>query len=354
MKDTVCPLLCDPNCYTPDTIDLVNNDKERQYWFTCLQKMVEKFIDKAGVLNPDYPEATDVAKKCFNSFAELIQQLQKDPNILNQLSIRTLLEFNEKTLRENNFKDAWQMQKQQETEAAFRELPYRLKHLDSLVDAQERWLQIGSGMLAGNMFDWGAKAVTDILEISDNFGLQQAMQLIQKRPWFKDDMNEWVQHVQRRPYKLAVIFVDNAGMDFVLGALPFVRELLKDNTKVILSGNTLPALNDITHRELDDCLQRAKTHCPIIRTAIDQSRLIAMENGQRGPCLDLSNLDKDLCEAMIQADLIVLEGMGRAIHTNYNAKFKVDSLKIAVLKNEWLAHSLGAEQFSVVFRFVPV
>lgn len=81
-------------------------------------------------------------------------------------------------------------------------------------------------------------------------------------------------------------------MDFVLGALPFVRELLKDNTKVILSGNTLPALNDITHRELDDCLQRAKTHCPIIRTAIDQSRLIAMENGQRGPCLDLSNLDK--------------------------------------------------------------
>lgn len=117
-------------------------------------------------------------------------------SILNQLSIRTLLEFNEKTLRENNFKDAWQMQKQQETEAAFRELPYRLKHLDSLVDAQERWLQIGSGMLAGNMFDWGAKAVTDILEISDNFGLQQAMQLIQKRPWFKDDMNEWVQHVQ--------------------------------------------------------------------------------------------------------------------------------------------------------------
>lgn len=54
---------------------------------------------------------------------------------------------------------------------------------------------------------------------------------------------------------------------------------------------------------------------------------------------------------MKTADLIVLEGMGRAVHTNLHARFKVDSLKFAVLKNEWLAKSLGAEQFSVIFEF---
>lgn len=54
---------------------------------------------------------------------------------------------------------------------------------------------------------------------------------------------------------------------------------------------------------------------------------------------------------MKDVDLIVLEGMGRAVHTNFNAKFKVDSLKLAVLKNEWLAKSLGANQFSIIFEY---
>lgn len=57
---------------------------------------------------------------------------------------------------------------------------------------------------------------------------------------------------------------------------------------------------------------------------------------------------------MSTVDLIILEGMARAVQTNYYAKFTVDSLKIAVLKNEWLAKSMGARQFSVVFSFETV
>ena len=52
-----------------------------------------------------------------------------------------------------------------------------------------------------------------------------------------------------------------------------------------------------------------------------------------------------------KADLIVIEGMGRAIHTNLEAQFKCDSLKLAVLKNRWLAKRFGGEMFSVVFKF---
>lgn len=54
---------------------------------------------------------------------------------------------------------------------------------------------------------------------------------------------------------------------------------------------------------------------------------------------------------MNEADLIILEGMGRAVHTNLFAKFNVDSIKMAVLKSEWLARSLGAKQFSVIFNY---
>ena len=50
-------------------------------------------------------------------------------------------------------------------------------------------------------------------------------------------------------------------------------------------------------------------------------------------------------------DLIVLEGMGRAIHTNFTTRFSCESLKVAVLKNRWLAQHLGGDMFSVVFKY---
>lgn len=52
-----------------------------------------------------------------------------------------------------------------------------------------------------------------------------------------------------------------------------------------------------------------------------------------------------------RTDLVVIEGMGRAIHTNYYARFSCESLKMAVIKNSWLADRLGGKLFSVVFKY---
>lgn len=51
------------------------------------------------------------------------------------------------------------------------------------------------------------------------------------------------------------------------------------------------------------------------------------------------------------ADLVVIEGMGRAIHTNYHALLRCESLKLAVVKNAWLAERLGGQLFSVIFKY---
>ena len=48
------------------------------------------------------------------------------------------------------------------------------------------------------------------------------------------------------------------------------------------------------------------------------------------------------------ADLVVIEGMGRAVHTNYHAALCCESLKLAVIKNSWLAERLGGQLFSVM------
>lgn len=52
------------------------------------------------------------------------------------------------------------------------------------------------------------------------------------RPWLVDNVDQWIQRLKGKPHKCAAIFVDNSGMDVVLGVIPFALELLKRKTKV--------------------------------------------------------------------------------------------------------------------------
>lgn len=49
----------------------------------------------------------------------------------------------------------------------------------------------------------------------------------------------------------------------------------------------MPALNDVTYPELVVTLRDAAKICKVIRHALKENRLIAMETAQAGPCLDL-------------------------------------------------------------------
>ena len=54
--------------------------------------------------------------------------------------------------------------------------------------------------------------------------------------------------------------------------------------------------------------------------------------GQSSACLDLARLSSNLIDQMTQrkVDLIVLEGMGRAVHTNFYADFNCECLKVRI------------------------
>lgn len=49
----------------------------------------------------------------------------------------------------------------------------------------------------------------------------------------------------------------------------------------------MPALNDVTYPELVVMLRDAAKICNVIKQALDDNTLIAMETAQAGPCLDL-------------------------------------------------------------------
>lgn len=123
--------------------------------------------------------------------------------------------------------------------------------------------------------------------------------------------------------------------------------------QVILACNSGPALNDVTYSESLIVTERIAAMDPVIHSALRDEKLLLVQTGSSSPCLDLSRLDQGLAVLVRerQTDLVVIEGMGRAIHTNYYAVLRCESLKLAVIKNSWLADRLGGKIFSVIFKY---
>ncbi|KAL0603587.1 4'-phosphopantetheine phosphatase [Plecturocebus cupreus] len=346
------PLLLDPPSYVPDTVDLTDDALARKYWLTCFEEALDGVVKRAVASQPDSVDAAERAEKFRQKYWNKLQTLRQQPFAYGTLTVRSLLDTREHCLNEFNFPDPYSKVKQRENGVALRCFPGVVRSLDAL-GWEERQLALVKGLLAGNVFDWGAKAVSDVLESDPHFGFEEAKRKLQERPWLVDSYSKWLQRLKGPPHKCALIFADNSGIDIILGVFPFVRELLLRGTEVILACNSGPALNDVTHSESLIVAERIAGMDPVVHSALREERLLLVQTGSSSPCLDLSRLDKGLAALVRErgADLVVIEGMGRAVHTNYHAALRCESLKLAVVKNAWLAERLGGRLFSVIFKY---
>ncbi|XP_027354095.1 pantothenate kinase 2-like isoform X2 [Abrus precatorius] len=361
----VFPLLSDQKLYEPNTIDLSDHN-ELEYWFTILSEHLPDLVDKAVASEG----GTDDAKRRGDAFARAfsahLARLREEPSAYGKLGLANLLEMREECLREFQFVDAYRSIKQRENEASLAVLPDLLVELDSM-DEETRLLTLIEGVLAANIFDWGSRACVDLYHKGTIIEIYRMSRNKMQRPWRVDDFDVFKERMlgtkdkKMPPHRRALLFVDNSGADIVLGMLPLARELLRRGTEVVLVANSLPALNDVTARELPDIVAEAAKHCDILRGAAEAGGLLVdamintsgssnensssvplmvVENGCGSPCIDLRQVSSELAAAAKDADLIILEGMGRALHTNLNARFKCDALKLAMVKNQRLAEKL--------------
>ncbi|KAJ9140320.1 hypothetical protein P3X46_030980 [Hevea brasiliensis] len=371
----VFPLLADPKMYEPNTIDLSDHN-ELEYWFTVLSEHLPDLVDKAVASEG----GTDDAKRRGDAFARAfsahLARLMEEPAAYGKLGLANLLELREECLREFHFVDAYRSIKQRENEASLAVLPDLLMELDSMTE-ETRLLTLVEGVLAANIFDWGSRACVDLYHKGTIIEIYRMSRNKMQRPWRVDDFDVFKERMLGNPcpHKRALLFVDNSGADIVLGMLPLARELLRRGTEVVLVANSLPALNDVTAMELPDIVAEAAKHCDILRRAaeaggllvdamintLDGSKensssvpLMVVENGCGSPCIDLRQVSSELAAAAKDADLIILEGMGRALHTNFNARFKCDALKLAMVKNQRLAEKLiKGKIYDCVCRYEP-
>ncbi|XP_021753256.1 uncharacterized protein At2g17340-like [Chenopodium quinoa] len=123
--------------------------------------------------------------------------------------------------------------------------------------------------------------------------------------------------------------------------------------QVILAANELPSINDVTYTELFDILSQLKDENGQLM-GVDTSKLLIANSGNDLPVIDLRSVSQEFAYVATDADLVILEGMGRGIETNLYAQFKCDSIKIGMVKHPEVAQFLGGRLYDCVFKYNEV
>ena len=406
------PLLREAAAYVPTTFDYAAGKLPLGTWTAVFRASIASMTQRASLSRqcsgavPDAFEPGEIAcettgelkpaatrAKSFGArFERELQRIESS----GESDCLSLCAIRDRCLREAGFPDAFASVKAEEDARALALLPGVLEELDALAAAGDEAAHCEAllrGCFAGNIFDLGAKATVDMYEAGD-MSFASARDKLLPRPWCVDCLDEfkakWTSSAT--PWKKAIVFVDNAGADMWLGMyvapadlarllvrlfqlddsdaaalscgvraltgnsparcrLPLCRALARRGTKVVIASNHTPSLNDMTAAELKLALPRV--HDEQVHRLLECGMLSVVDSGSDDPVIDLSKISRELAEAAADADLVVLEGMGRGIETNLNAELTCDRLNLGMVKHPEVAESLGGRLYDVVCKYVP-
>jgi type II pantothenate kinase len=322
----------------------------REYWVPFFKNHVNTIL-KLGIeslvargISSD--QAIARADACRREFYDHFDAFAANPDGGGRVTILTLDEWRDQLLRRHGFVDPFADLKERENEAALPFLPRVVAELDSHRDELDQIGAVVRGVFAGNIFDMGASATAAGM-LHGNIDFFTTRDRLPARPWLVDDFDALAGALTSKSYRKAVFFIDNAGSDFLLGAVPMMRWLARRGTRVILAANERPTLNDMTVHDAQAWWPRILAAEPSLRGLPIQ----IVSTGTGEPLIDLSNVSEELNRVSIDADLVIIEGMGRAIESNLDARFSCDALNIGMIKDQMIARAHGGKLYDLVLRF---
>lgn len=336
------PLLADPAGYRACEHDLLADADGRVYWLELFATHIDVQLAharEAGVI-----DEAGVARAAAEMRAAM-DLLARAPDRHGRLDILVLDSIRRRVLADAGVADEFRIVKARENVRAMEGLAARCARLDAM-DPRGRALAALEGLLAGNLFDMGSR------ETAARFGgaapaFEEVLAELPERPWHVDHA-EAAAKVLVRPPRRTLVLVDNAGADVVLGALPLARALVHAGSRVVLAANAAPSLNDVTAPELRGLLGLAARIDPMFAS----DAIAVVDTGSHAPLIDLGSVSDELAAAAAHPDvgLLVLLGMGRAIESNWTARFTVPTLRVAMLKDPQVASRIGGRLPGAVVR----
>ncbi|KAL0365766.1 UNVERIFIED_CONTAM: Damage-control phosphatase [Sesamum angustifolium] len=307
-------------------------------WINLFANSIPSFRKRAES-DDTVPDAPARAEKFAQRYAEILEDLKRDPESHGGPPDCILLcQLREQVLREVGFRDIFKKVKEEENAKAISLFQDVVRLNDAIDDEAKRVENLIRGIFAGNIFDLGSAQLAELFA-KDGMSFQASCQNLVPRPLEQFHFKMGTQ-IMEKGWFGAIIFVDNSGADIILGILPFARELLRHSVQVVLAANDLPSINDVTYDELIEIIAKLKDENGKL-FGVDASNLLIVNSGNDLPVIDLSRVSQELAYLASDADLVILEGMGRGIETNLYAQFRCDSMKIAMVKHPEVAQFLG-------------
>jgi type II pantothenate kinase len=345
-----CKLL-DPASYVACDWDFSRDAEGRAYWVEFFPQHLETIlrvgVEAAVARGEELDSARSRAAHCREEFVAHFARYAQDPQRFGRVTILTLDEWRDQILRQHGFVDPFVDVKNRENAKMLPLLPAVCREVDALPDERARLRALVEGLFAGNIFDMGAAATARafLAGSPDFFNIRATLP---RRPWLIDDYDALeTRLIDGPPHRRAVFFIDNAGSDFVLGALPMIRWLAMRGTHVVLAANERPSLNDMTIDDVRAWWPRVLKEEPSFASL----PVMLVSTGTGEPLIDLSAVSDELNEASAEAGLVILEGMGRGVESNLDARFSCDALNVAMIKDEMVARRCGGKVFDLVCRF---
>lgn len=321
-------------------------------WIDLFHNSIPSFKKRAES-DATVPDAPTRAEKFAERYSKILEDLKKDPESHGGPPDCILLcRLREQILRELGFRDIFKKVKDEENAKAISLFEDVVRLSDAIEDGRKRLENLVRGIFAGNIFDLGSAQLAEVFS-RDGMSFLASCQNLVPRPWVIDDLETFKAKWSKKSWNKAIIFVDNSGADVILGILPFARELLRRGTQVVLAANDLPSINDVTYHELIEIVSKLKDENGQL-VGVDTSKLLVANSGNDLPVIDLTTVPQELAYLASDADLVILEGMGRGIETNLYAQFKCDSVKIGMVKHPEVAQFLGGRLYDCVFKYNEV
>jgi type II pantothenate kinase len=341
--------LRDPSTYTACRWDMRTDAEGRDYWLNFFKTHIDTVltlgVEVAEARGESNDSARARAKACRTEFVGRCDAFRAAPAGPGPVTILTIDQWRDEVLRKHGFPDAFVDLKDRENEKVIHLLPEVCRQLDA-TPADEQFRAVVEGMFAGNIFDMGAAGSAKLL-LDGKLDFFATRKKLPARPWLIDDFDAFERRARDAAWKKCVFFVDNAGPDFLLGAIPCMRWLAQRGTKVVLTANERPTLNDMTVAEVRHWWKRIVE----VEPSIGSLPITIVTSGTGEPLIDLGRVSPELNDAASDADLVILEGMGRGVESNFDAQFSCDAANIAMLKDLMVARRLGGKLYDVVCRF---